>query len=270
MNKLLLEQNLSTQAIAALQGIHIHELLDSTNLEALRLLQSGARENQLVLANAQSSGRGRRGRTWHSPAQGGLYMSLLYFIRTVEPAARPALQGLSLVTALSLYRTLGNYCHHRITLKWPNDVLVDDRKLAGILLETRAVADCSPLVIGIGVNLSLSPAQREKIDRPACALDEWSVTTREVLCGQILSVLMANIEQYLAEGFTPFQADWNSCDRHLGDEVIVGNGNQQVAGKSLGVDATGALLLQTSNGQQRISGGEVLPSLRTAREARKL
>lgn len=266
-----MEQSLSEAIRSSLHEIHVHDLVDSTNLQALRLLESGVRDNHLIVANAQSSGRGRRGRNWLSPAYSGLYMSLLYFFPATRLHAKGAdnthpYQGLSLVTALSVFDALRDFCPDSLGLKWPNDVLVDHRKLAGILLEIRTITDCFPVVIGIGVNLNLSPSQRSKIDRPVSALNEWSdpLPASEMLAGQIMSLLLTNIEHYLRDGFAPFRTCWNSRDIYLGTEVTIDNDRQQLVGKSMGVDTNGALLLQTSDGEERISGGEVFPSLRSA------
>ena len=255
---------LTKLASSRLIAVHLHDELDSTNLEALRLLQAQPTGDHLILADSQSAGRGRRGRSWRSPPAAGLYMSLLHHL----PPRKAGLQALSLIAALSVHRVLSRLCTTALYLKWPNDLLVGDSKLAGILLETRPAADSFPVVFGIGVNYALDAAQKAQIDRPAVALSEFctALPVREQLAARVCSVLYEHIEQYVAAGFAPFQTDWNRHDRHLETAVEVDCGNRWLCGKSLGADRDGALIVQTARGKQRIVGGEILPSVRTAKE----
>lgn len=262
MEKHVVEECLSEPVSQRLQAVHVHAEIDSTNQEAFRLLEAKTAGNHLILADAQTAGRGRRGRTWQSPAGGGLYMSLLYHFS----ADSAQLQGLSLVTALSVHSVLSSLSSMEIKLKWPNDLLVGNKKLSGILLESRIGDSTLPIVIGIGINYALAEDVKAEIDRPVVALNELnhSPPGREELAAAICSQLIKNIDRYCAAGFAPFQSNWNANDRYLEADVVIDSGNNRLIGKSLGVDAEGALILQTAAGEQLISGGEIFPSLREA------
>ncbi len=264
MDKQLVEDSLSEQLRQRLQAVHVHAEIDSTNQEAFRLLESKTAGNHLILADAQTAGRGRRGRSWQSPAGGGLYMSLLYHFS----ADSVQLQGLSLVTALSVHSVLSSLSSMEIKLKWPNDLLVGNKKLSGILLESRIGDATLPIIIGIGINYALAEDVKAEIDRPVVALDELnqSPPSREELAASLCSQIVKNIDRYCDSGFAPFQAHWNANDRYLEADVVIDSGNSRLIGKSLGVDAEGALILQTATGEQLISGGEIFPSLRDANE----
>ena len=131
MNEALIEKHLSPEARADLGEVILFEEIDSTNAESLRLLKAGKTGSWIVLAQSQIAGRGRSGRTWSSYKGAGIYLSL---VRRFTLAA-DALQSLSLVTAISLHAALTALGVQNLQLKWPNDVLHEKRKLAGILLE---------------------------------------------------------------------------------------------------------------------------------------
>lgn len=267
MDKHSVEKYLSLNASAKLGGVHIFAELDSTNSEAIRFIEAGANGTHLFIAEKQTAGRGRRGRTWKSPAGGGLYMSLLHAFPD-QSQGEMELQALSLVTALAVFQSVSRFGAGPIQLKWPNDIVSDRQKLAGILLEMKAAQSHSWIVFGIGINYSLSEEQKAAIDRPV--IDMRSLTTelpaREQLAALVCSQLLENIEQFSEQGFAPFQSDWNNNDRFLGAEIVIEDGARRIEGRSSGVDDHGALLVQTASGQHCIQGGEVFPSLREAAE----
>ncbi len=267
---------------AALRAAHgsefeqlcVLELIDSTNAEALRRLSAGQEARQLIVAQCQSAGRGRRGRRWLSPPGAGLYVTL-----TREfSVAMESLQALSLVTAISVREALVAQGLHSAQLKWPNDILVAEKKLAGILLETCQWQGQPVIIFGIGINLDLPAAVLAEIDRPvtdlrqALAMLEKSLQEpAEVDQAALLSTLVTrwqhNVEEFLNQGFAPFTARWNDADCYAGREVIVSSGAQDWQGQVLGVDEQGALLLDTPSGTKVIRGGEVLPTLRPLADA---
>ncbi len=269
MNSTLLKTHLSSKAIELLAVIQTHEEIDSTSSEVMRLLEAGEEGAILVVADSQFAGRGRRGRAWQSHKGSGIYMTLSFPIenQVIE------LQALSLITALSVQQSLTDLGFEGINLKWPNDLLVSKKKLAGILLELRKGSNQSQtiqhVVFGIGINYSLSLEQKTDIGRPVADLFDLSddLPEREQIAAQVCAGLLDMIEEFLSVGFAPFQSRWNSLDRYFESDIVIDNGKQRLIGKSLGVNAEGVLQVLTAEGQQSISAGEIFPSLREANEA---
>ncbi len=260
----LLKQNLGE----LIDVISVHDEIDSSNSEAMRLLNSGDSASRLIIARSQSAGKGRRGRQWISPYDSGIYMSLVRILQ----GGSETLAGLSLVTALTVWQSLvkleavrsgstENIGH--LQLKWPNDVLHRGSKLAGILLESRQLPDQIAVVFGIGINLSFSAEEQAEVDRKLTNLGDLVATpiVRIELIANLVRALWHGIDRYLECGFESFQQDWNTADGYIGQDVIIDNGAEKLTGKHRGVDKAGALLLDTQSGRRRISGGEVFPSL---------
>ena len=265
MDRGKLDKYLSANSSNRVSGIHLFSDLDSTNVEAGRLIESGETGTHLIIADAQSAGKGRRGRNWLSPAGSGLYLSLLYpFSESADK-----LQALSLVTALSVHATLLELGAGKLQLKWPNDILLGNKKLSGILLELKKVNDLSFVVFGIGINVDLSDQQKLSVDRPIVDLMGILQTKPELelIAATITGKLLQNILEFLCTGFSNFQLPWNQYDRYISSEIVIQRGGKKLIGRSKGVDETGALVIQSTNGIKRISGGEVLPSLREASES---
>lgn len=264
MDRDKLNQYLTVNTSNQISEIHLHSELDSTNAEALRLIESGKTGIHLVISDAQSAGKGRRGRTWLSPAGSGLYLSLVYpFSESADK-----LQALSLVTALSVHHVLLGFGAKGLMLKWPNDILLGDKKISGILLELKRANARSFVVFGIGVNYDFSDQQKLSVDRPVVDLMGILQTKPELelVAAIITGKLLQNILEFLCAGFSNFQLPWNQYDRYISSEIVVQRGGKKLIGQSKGVDETGALVIQSTNGIKRISGGEVLPSLREASE----
>jgi len=265
MEKRIIEDHLSYSALVKIDDIHTFRELDSTNSEAMRILESGRTGIHLVVANMQTNGRGRRGRRWVSPEGEGLYISLMHpFACDVS-----GLQALSLVSALSVHGSLTGGKVSGLQLKWPNDLLIGKKKLAGILLELRTFDGVTYIIFGIGVNYSLGESQKAEIGRPVTDLAEMvlDLPIREELVGIICSTLLTNIEKFIAEGFGSFQESWNQYDCYYESNVVIVNGDHCQSGKSLGVNKEGALVLETSEGEKIISTGELLHSLKGAEES---
>ena len=228
--------------------IRHHETIGSTNDEIRRLLHEGAEHGLVVHADEQTAGRGRLAHTWFSPP-GNLYMSVL--LRTGQPAARCA--ELSFVAALAVADTVETLLPRQMqaTLKWPNDVLVKGSKISGILLEQ--VDDAT--ILGIGLNVLEAPSNTAY------------KTTTIVANGGIASVdgardiLLENLRQHLqtweTEGFDPIRLRWLARSYPIGAAIAASAGSQPVTGHFAGLDADGALLLDTPLGRQRIVAGEV-------------
>lgn len=241
----------STYPITLLQQV------DSTNAQAMRYLASGAVPPFLVVAEQQTAGRGRRGRSWASPFGENLYYSL---VLRVSGGMRQ-LEGLSLVVGLALLQALRDAGITEAGLKWPNDLLVGGRKIAGILLELSGdPADVCHVVIGIGVNINMRAApQGEVIDQPWTSLRQ--VLGEQVDRNEFVASLNRQLERYLqlhqAQGFAALREQWEADHLWQGRVVVLAAGAQAIQGRVLGVDDTGALRLDVDGQKKVFSGGEL-------------
>ena len=264
MDEQALRKLLSLESEKSIDRIQFFDDIDSTNAESLRKIKSGNTENRVVIATSQSAGRGRRGRHWLSPKSAGIYLSLT---RRFSLEAN-ALQALSLVTAISVLEALQEFGAQGLQLKWPNDVLFEKKKLAGILLELQQNEASRFVVFGIGVNIELSAETVDSIDRSVTDLSSIisELPSRVILLAVLLNQLCRNLETYENNGFSAFEERWNSLDCYLKSDIEIQNGENRLIGKLLGVDSEGSLLLQTAKGIHAINGGEVFPSLRPLSE----
>ena len=222
--------------------------VDSTNEEARRLAAKGEPGPVWIVARAQTAGRGRRGNTWISEP-GNLFATLL--LRT--PSHSPAQLGFaaSLATAEVLTAYIDT---SRVKLKWPNDVLVDGSKIAGVLLET---AGEDALAIGIGINLSYHPSGTEF---PAVSLRSvlGQAPPVDALLPELATRLHAWYEIWQSRGFAPLKAAWLERAQNLGGKIRARLAQEEVSGVFEALDEDGALLLRTPNrGLTRITAGEV-------------
>ena len=234
---------------------------DSTSSELLRRAERGAPSGSVVVADAQSAGRGRRGRQWLSAPADSLTFSLLW--RFDGPPAR--LSGLSLAVGVALARALENCGALGVRLKWPNDVLLERAgstgKLAGILVELASDRRGTQAVIGIGINLR-PPAQQ--LEQPVAGLSAAmaEVPERHRLLATILGELLAVFEIFAVDGFSGLKNQWLQRHAWQNRPVSVLGEGEPLSGRCLGADDDGALLLETAAGVQRIWSGDV--SLRPA------
>ncbi len=224
------------------------ESVGSTNDEATRLADAGAPEGTVVWAREQSGGRGRRGRNWASPV-GNLYSSTI--LRPDCMAQRAA--ELGFVAALAVGDLVP--ADRSVRLKWPNDVLVDGGKVAGILLESAIGQEglVEHVVAGIGVNVSFAP-QLPEMRYPGAALGG----TVEAALEGLARALATRIAQWRREGFETVRREWLAKAGPLGAEVDVRLGEGLVRGRFSGLDQEGALLLETAEGPRKIVSGELL------------
>jgi BirA family biotin operon repressor/biotin-[acetyl-CoA-carboxylase] ligase len=220
----------------------------STNDEASRLAEAGAAEGTVVWAREQTGGRGRRGRHWASPP-GNLYSSTV--LRPDCPAARAAELGFVAALAVADIVPAGR----ELRLKWPNDVLVDGGKVAGILPESAigAGGTAEHVVMGIGVNVGFAPSLPEMRYPGACLGG-----TVEAALEKLTAALAARLSHWRRDGFEPVRAEWLAKAGPLGLEVDVRLGDELVRGRFAGMDREGALLLDTVTGPRRIVAGELL------------
>jgi BirA family biotin operon repressor/biotin-[acetyl-CoA-carboxylase] ligase len=249
---------LSAEPWPAGVGRHVLDTVDSTNAEAARLAP-GLAGPAWILAGYQTGGRGRRGRPWISP-RGNFHATLM--MRPEGPPALAALRSFAAALALSdaLAALLG--AGAALTLKWPNDVLLNGGKVAGILLESLGRgAGVEHLAIGIGVNLVAAPdpgAVEPGALRPVSVLAE---TGRRIAPEALLDALAPALARWdgrlSAEGFAPLREAWLARAAHLGRTVRARTGTAELAGVFAGIDAGGALLLDTAEGRRAVPAAEV-------------
>ena len=235
--------------------------VDSTNAEALRLLPQAQSFPYYVLAERQTSGRGRRGRSWVSPFGENLYYSLVV---RVEGGMRQ-LEGMSLAVGLALLQVIRGFGVTEAGLKWPNDVLVGERKLAGILLELSGdPADVCNVVIGIGLNVNMLAAEAGAIDQPWTSIhaELGRLLSRNELVAELNQQLSRYLDIQLREGFTALRDEWQACHLWQGRSVALTAGGEPIEGDVLGVDHYGAIRLRINELEQSFSGGELSLRLR--------
>jgi BirA family biotin operon repressor/biotin-[acetyl-CoA-carboxylase] ligase len=230
------------------------ETVGSTNDEARRLAEQGAPDGTVVWAREQSAGRGRLGRGWTSPP-GNLYASLILRPR-VAPRAAPEL---SFVAAVAVADTLAGLAPKApVQLKWPNDVLLGDRKITGILLETTSGPEGSLafVVLGIGINVARHPddARYGATDLAA----EGVAIGVEAVLGALAGHLSGWIGRWLADGFAPVRAAWLARAPSRGAVLDVRLGNTLISGTFCDLDGDGAMILEIPGGERRrITAGDV-------------
>lgn len=249
-----IEAGLSARARAAL-SIRCLLQTDSTNAQAMSAAAAGGASGLVVLAEQQHAGRGRRGRQWVSPFGANIYLSLVWQFG----GGAAALSGLSLAVGVACVRALSTAGLAGLGLKWPNDLLVDGRKLGGILLEMTGdpAGECQ-VVIGVGINVAMTQAEAGAIDQPWTSLQALGVTLpRSQLVGLLLNALVAVLDEFARGGFAALRAEWMGLDAFRGAAVALLTVNQSVAGVARGVDDAGALLLETAQGLEAFHGGEV-------------
>jgi BirA family biotin operon repressor/biotin-[acetyl-CoA-carboxylase] ligase len=238
--------------------LHHYKTLGSTNDEAKALARAGAPEGTLVWADEQTAGRGRRGRVWLSPP-GNLYLSLV-----LRPdGAPPRAAQLSFVAAVGLGDALTALVGPAVRLryKWPNDLLADDRKLAGILLESENASSdrVDFVVVGIGVNIVVAP---DNVEYPATSLAAEGIAgvTPPLVLGAFARHFDTWARRWRTDGFAPVRAAWLARASGLGDKVRVRLERTTFCGRFLDLDADGALVLEGSEGRRRIAAGVVFPA----------
>jgi len=211
----------------------------------------------LLVAESQTAGRGRAGRPWQTTRTSALTFSLAWkFNRPLH-----ALIGLPLAVGVVLAEALGIFGID-VELKWPNDVLRDGAKLAGILIETAqdksTGAAATWTVIGIGVNLTMPPDLQQRIGRAVADVSELLTHERERLLAILLSALADALADFDARGFAPFVARWNRLHAYTGRTVrILDDGRVLHEGVAVGVDEQGCFLMDTASGRVAITAGDV-------------
>lgn len=234
-------------------------VVDSTNqylLDRLAELTSG----DACIAEYQQAGRGRRGRQWVSPFGANLYLSMFWRLEQGPAAA----MGLSLVIGIVMAEVLQRLGAEQVRVKWPNDLYLNDRKLAGILVElTGKTGDAAQLVLGAGINMAMRETNASQIDQRWINLQEAGITIdRNELAATLLNELRSSLRQFEIDGLAPFISRWRQLDNFIDRPVKLLIGEQQIFGIARGIDQQGALLLEQEGVIKPFIGGEI--SLRSA------
>ncbi|KGA28909.1 bifunctional biotin--[acetyl-CoA-carboxylase] ligase/biotin operon repressor BirA [Pectobacterium brasiliense] len=240
-------------------GVTVLPVVDSTNqyiLERLDTLSSG----EACLAEYQQSGRGRRGRQWFSPFGANLYLSLYWRLEQGPAAA----VGVSLVIGIVMAEVLHKLGADGVRVKWPNDLYLKDRKLAGILVElTGKTGDAANLVIGAGINLQMREPAPDTINQGWINLQEAGIEiNRNTLASTLISELRSALAVFELQGLEPFIPRWEKLDNYFNRPIRLIIGNREIHGIDRGIDRQGALLLEADGLITPYIGGEI--SLRGA------
>lgn len=248
--------HLSPQVVDRLQQLHLLPSVDSTNAFLSQQPRPESGKAQVCLAEHQTAGRGRRGRQWVSGFGRNITLSLAWTF----DLPMMALSGVSLAVGVALARALSRAGLRGHGLKWPNDIHLDGRKLAGLLVEASGEADGpTRAIIGIGVNLSLGAAASEQIDQPWTDLQQTAVAgiSRNLLSGLILDEVLSALIEYQRQGLQAFVDAWQQYDLYAGQEVRLLQGEQVIPGRYLGLADDGGLRLLTAQGERVYQAGEV-------------
>ncbi|HEX5678638.1 MAG TPA: biotin--[acetyl-CoA-carboxylase] ligase [Alcanivorax sp.] len=244
------------QALGGRAGLHFQAVTGSTNADAMALA-ANASGPMVVTTEYQSAGRGRRGRQWRSPFGANLYLSVLYRLS----GGFSSLGGLSLAAGVAVSRALADTAPDSgLGLKWPNDVLVNGAKLGGVLIELAGEMEGQvQVVVGVGINVSMSDHQAEGIDQEWTDLRRISGAPpgRTRLAAAVADELLTMLDRFAVEGFAPFVAAFDRIDVCRDRPVVVHTGAGQRTGIARGVSEDGALRVEIDGETHYMHGGEV-------------
>lgn len=239
--------------------IDVHHVSTSTNDHLLERLRRGddMPSGTTVVAECQTAGRGRRGRQWVSPFGSHIYYSSLWHLQGIQQA-----MGLSIAVGLALRDAVQTFVNKPVKVKWPNDLYIEGKKLAGILIELEGQADgvCSG-VIGIGINVNMSSKQGQDIDQPWTDMKSHQLAAldRNHLIAQLMVKLHQQMDVFVKSGLKPLVDEWNQHDHFYQQPMTLLLGSRQVMGIGQGIDNQGGILLLDENTQQTNAyyGGEI-------------
>ena len=245
------------------RSVELFQSLDSTNKYLQEQAEKSGCSGSVVLAERQTSGRGRRGKTWVSPFAANIYMSILW---DFEQGAQ-ALEGLSLAVGVAVRRALIEVGLEDVRLKWPNDIYIGNKKLGGILLEMIGdpAGHCS-VVIGVGINVSMPASMAVNIDQPwtDCCSESDAPIARSRLAALLIDNIFDILNDFESLGFAGYRDEWQEADAFKGLQGTISTPRDSVSGTVIGVDNSGAVQLKLMSGEVKsFIGGEL--SLRLAK-----
>ncbi len=240
------------------QEIYCYDMVESTNTEALSLARDDAVEGTIILAEAQSKGRGRQGRSWISPPSTGLYLSVILRPQTL-PELRPRLSLVAAVAAASAIDQIGV----RPGLKWPNDIMIGHRKVGGILTEACFdKKDPGFVIVGVGINVNTDPTDFSASTRDlatSLSLHTGKVISRLALLKELLYQLENWYELFRKDSFGGILKAWHEYETFLGSSVEVRFGDSTLLGIAEDLDSDGALLVRDRDGHvHRVVAGDIV------------
>lgn len=228
--------------------------IDSTNAEIIRRFPGAGPRVPVCLADSQSAGRGRRGREWLSPKGKNLYISFGLTFR----GGFALLDGLSLVFGAAVAEALERAGLSGVRLKWPNDILVEGSKLAGILIELRGELQEGVVQVVAGIGLNVHMTEAAGVDQAWTSLaktapdSDWQ---RNRLAAELIESILASTDTFASGGFAPFQSRWQDRDQFLGQPLVTTSGDWSGVGR--GIDSVGNYLIETSEGIRTVRAGEI-------------
>lgn len=242
---------LQENELAWVDNIEYFESIDSTNSQLMR--RSGSIHGCLCIADFQTQGKGRQGKRWLSSAGANLMFSLGW------APGKPTGAELSLVVGVGVADALKQLGLENVSLKWPNDVLVEQAKLAGILLESRTRGKQTEFVIGLGLNIDNAPNMMRDVTSPWVSLKQLGLEDidRQRLLIDIVSQISQRLNQLANEGFSAIRLDWLAYDALAGAKVrYIANGKNQI-GEIIGLGEEGALLIESGGNTIAVNSGEI-------------
>ncbi len=257
LNQEKITAHLSATHLKMLDDFFIFDSIDSTNNYLVAHAKKLNRKNAVCFAEHQTAGRGRLGRSWVSPFLSNIYLSILWNF----PFDLPALSGLNIVMGVSIIKVLQQLTKNQdLKLKWPNDVLWNNKKLSGILIDIIGEYNgtCS-VVIGIGLNINMSKNLTDEIKKPWTAINQITDATlsRNKIAGALLEAIIENVIQFSKSGLTPFIDEWNYFDYLAGKSIKISTGTHSLTGIAQGIDEHGRLLLKLDNNKiETITSGD--------------
>ena len=254
LDALRIQSQLSESTRAWLRNFAVVACIESTNTKLLEQAQVGDIDGYALVAEVQTGGRGRRGRRWVSPFAQNIALSVGVSID--RPIAE--IGAVSLVIGLATASTLEAFGLSEVRLKWPNDVLLDQRKIGGILVELADTGRPAKLVVGIGVNVLSAPGVDVTGEyRATRILDHLAACSRNDLVAHLIDSVHATVREYERLGFEAFRHRWQQRDGLAGQEVILHGVEPPVRGIGIGIDHDGAYQIQTGTKIERAMGGNL-------------
>lgn len=237
--------------------VYLREVTSTQDI-AVKLAREGAAEGTAVIAEKQVAGRGRRGRNWMSPSGGGIYISLV-----LRPEINPLyIAQVPMAAGVALIKTIKQVTGIQSKIKWPNDIMIGTRKVAGILAETDCEADrVNYLILGIGINVNTCmQSLPESIRSIATSLREESggEISRMELIRCLLSQLEDIYKEFIINGFSPILYQWKQLNNTIGSKVRVFDDTWEISGTAVAIDEDGFLLVETDGGEiEKIISGDI-------------
>lgn len=237
--------NLKTNFLG--KEIHSYESVTSTNDIAYELAEKGAKEGSVIIANEQTKGKGRLGRRWESPPEGGIYLSCI-----LRPDISPnEVPKIALVAAISAVKAIRKFSGLEALIKWPNDILLSDRKAGGILTELKAEMDrVNFVILGIGININTS---KKAVPEGATSIKEESKSKSDFSRVEFTKILLQALEEeyvkFKEKGFASFREELKSYSSALGRDIMISASHKKnVRGKAVDIDETGGIVVELEDG----------------------